>query len=155
MYLLEVPGIGAGLGIDREHRGAEQIVAFAHRAVVIRAAIADGEVNEAELRIERRGVPDRCAAASVMSGAGRPGVAAGFARRRQRVSPPQDLAGLGVERCQAATYAEFATGDASIDDPVEIERRVGDPITIMPVLDGVRHTSLPVLISSATMLASS
>jgi hypothetical protein len=71
-----VPGIGAGLGIDREHRGAEQIIAFAHRAVVIRAAIADREVDETELRVERRGVPDRRPAARIMVGAGRPTVSA-------------------------------------------------------------------------------
>ena len=63
VHLLVVPGIGAGLGVDREDRGAEQIVAFAHRSVVIRPAIADGKVDEAELRIERRGVPDRRPAA--------------------------------------------------------------------------------------------
>src|SRR5260370_40613060 len=93
-----MPGVLAGLGVPREDRGAEQIVAFAHRPIVIRPAIADCEVDEAELRVERRGVPDRRPAATEMVGAGRPGVPAGLTRRRQRVGPPQDLAGLRVER---------------------------------------------------------
>src|SRR5215469_4425874 len=70
-----------------------------------------------------------------MFGAGRPGVAPGLARRRKRVGPPQDLAGLGVEGGQAAANAELATGDSGVDDPVVIERRIRNPITIVPVLD--------------------
>src|SRR5215472_10161773 len=70
-----------------------------------------------------------------MFGADRPGVASGFARRRQRVGPPQDLAGFGVEGGQSAANAELATSDAGIDDPVVIERRIRNPVTIVPVLD--------------------
>src|SRR5262249_44645517 len=91
VHLLEVPGIGAGLGVDREERGAKKIVPFAHRSVVVGPAIADREVDQTELRIERRGVPDRCAAASVMCGANRPGVAAWLAWCWQGVGTPQDF----------------------------------------------------------------
>src|SRR5262249_55856394 len=59
----------------------------------------------------------------------------GLARRWQRVGPPQDLAGLGVHRGQAPAHAEFAAGDAAVDDAVVIYRRVGDPVTVVPVFD--------------------
>jgi hypothetical protein len=104
---LKVPGIGAGLGVHCEDRGAEQIVAFAHRAVVIRPAIAYGEVDQAELRVERRRVPDRCPAARIMVGAGRPAVAARLAWPRQCVGAPQDLAGLGVHSPLEGTGCEL------------------------------------------------
>src|SRR5260370_41475381 len=81
------------------------------------------------------GFQDAPPASTVMVCAGRPSVAADLARRRQRVSPPQDLAGLGVERGQAPADAEFTAGDAAIDNPVEIERRVGNPVTIVPGFD--------------------
>src|SRR5271166_929235 len=75
MHLLEMPDILARLGLERHQRRAEQVVALAHRTVVIRSAIADREVDKAELGIERRRVPDGGAAAHRMVGARRPGVA--------------------------------------------------------------------------------
>src|ERR1700730_7526294 len=80
MHLLEVPGVLSGLGLQRDDRGAEQIVSFAHRTVVIRPAIADGKIDKPELRIERRRVPDRATPAAEMIGAGRPGVGADLSR---------------------------------------------------------------------------
>jgi hypothetical protein len=125
----------AGLGLQRDDRGAEQIVPFAHRPVEIRPAITGGKVDEPELRIERRGVPDRRAAAHRVIGAGWPGITADLARTGQCVPAPQDLAGLGVECRQSAAYTELTAGDAAIDDPIEIERRTGDPVAIVPVLN--------------------
>ena len=77
--------------------GAEQVIAFAHRTIVIGAAIASSEVEEPELRVERRRVPDRRAAALVVVGSGRPGVAADLAWAGQRVPAPQNIAGLGYK----------------------------------------------------------
>src|SRR5262249_27386614 len=46
VHLLEVPDVFAGLRLQGDDRGAEQVVALAHRAVIVGAAIADREVNE-------------------------------------------------------------------------------------------------------------
>src|SRR6266404_5614219 len=135
MHLLEVPGIFSGLGLQRDDRSAEQIVSFAHRPVIIRPAIADRKVDEPELRIERRSIPDRCAAAAVMVGAGRPGVSANLPRPGQGIPPPQDLAGLCVERSQPPAHTVFTTGNAAIDDAVIVERGAGDPVAVLPYLD--------------------
>ena len=53
----------------------------------------------------------------------------------QRVPAPQDLAGLGVERGQAAAHAELAAGDAAVDDAVVVERGAGDAVAVLPLLD--------------------
>ena len=54
---------------------------------------------------------------------------------RQGIPPPQDLAGLGVERGQAAAHAVFAAGDPAVDDAVIIQRRAGDAVAVLPDLD--------------------
>src|SRR5262249_30841291 len=60
---------------------------------------------------------------------------ADFTGAGNRIRPPQDLAGFGVERGQAPAGPEFTAGDPAIDDAVEIERRTGDAIAVVPVLD--------------------
>src|SRR5437667_297910 len=134
--LLEVPDVLAGLRLQRDHRRAEQVVALAHRAVVIRPAVAGREVEEAELRIERGRVPDRGAAAHRMVGAGRPGLAATLPRPGQRVPAPLDLAGLGVQRGDAPTHAELAARDAAVHEALVVEWRARDGVAVLPLLDG-------------------
>src|SRR2546425_4604328 len=134
--LLEVPDVLAGLRLQRDHRRAVQVVALAHRAVVIRPAVAGCEVEEAELRIERGRVPDGGAAAHRMVGAGRPGLAATLPRPGQRVPAPLDLAGPGVQRGDAPTHAELAARDAAVHEAVVVERRAGDGVAVLPLLDG-------------------
>src|SRR6202044_1163737 len=124
--LLEVPGVFACLDLQRDHRGAIQIVALTHRTIVVRAAIADREIEETELRIDRRRIPDRRATAHGMIGAGRPGLAAFLARSGQGEPAPLDLAGFGVERRQPAADAELAAGNAAVDHAVVIKWRAGD-----------------------------
>src|SRR5438132_11521872 len=134
--LLEVPDVLAGLRLQRDHRRAVQVVALAHRAVVIRPAVAGCEVEEAELRIERGRVPDRGAAAHRMVGAGRPGLAATLPRPGQRVPAPLDLAGLGVQRGDAPTHAELAARDAAVHEALVVEWRARDGVAVLPLLDG-------------------
>src|SRR5262249_48804123 len=143
MYLLEMPDILAGLGLERHQRRAEQVVALTHRSVIIRSAIADREVDKAELGIERWRVPDRGATAHRMVGARRPGVAPDLAGTRQRVPPPQDRTGLGVERSEPAAHAELAAGDAAIDDAVIVEWRAGDAVAVLPLFDRRLPSELP------------
>src|SRR6267143_1809771 len=135
MDLLEVPHVLAGLRLQRDHRRAVQVVAFPHRPVVIGPAVAGREVEEAELRIERGRVPDRGAAAHRMVRAGGPGLAATLPRPGQRVPAPLDLAALGVQCGDAPTHAEFAARDAAVHETVVVERRAGDGVAVLPLLD--------------------
>ena len=77
--------------------------AHAHRSIEIGTTIARGEVDEPELRIERRSVPDGRAAPHRMIGIGRPRICAELTGAGQGVrSALEDLAGLGVERSEPA-----------------------------------------------------
>src|SRR5207249_5567073 len=53
----------------------------------------------------------------------------------QRVPPPHDLATLGVQSGEATAHAELSTGDTAIDDAVVVERRAGDGVAVLPLLD--------------------
>ena len=90
VHLLEVPRVGA-IHVQRDHRHAEQVVARSHGAVVVRAGVARGEVDQPEVRIDRRVLPD--GRATVLVGLRldrigivrrRPRVAADVARTRER-----------------------------------------------------------------------
>src|SRR5262249_15103612 len=67
---------------------------------------------------------------------GRPSVAAELSRTRQRVPSPQDLAGLRVQRGQTTADTELAAGDAAVDDAVVVERRAGNGVAVLPLLEG-------------------
>jgi hypothetical protein len=82
MHLLKVPDVFAGLGVQRNDRGAEQIVARARRAVIVGTAITDREVNEPQLRVEGRRVPDRRPAVRVLIAARRPSIGTHLSRPR-------------------------------------------------------------------------
>src|SRR4029077_14425940 len=111
VHLLEVPDILAGLGLQGHHRGAEQVIARAHRTVMIWRTIACREVDEPEFRIGGGCVPDWCPAPHRMVGAGRPGVTAELAGPRQGIRPPKDGAGLRVQGGEAPSYPILPTGD--------------------------------------------
>src|SRR5439155_13776560 len=112
------------------------VVTLTHRSVVIRPAVAGHEVDEPEVRIEGGGIPDRRPATLRVIGPRRPGVAPELAGPRQREPAPQHLAALGVESGEAAAHAELSSGDAAIDDAVVVERRAGDGVAVLPLLDG-------------------
>jgi hypothetical protein len=70
-----------------------------------------------------------------MIGACRPGVAADLARAGEGVPTPQDVAGFGIESRQPASYAEFPSGVAAVDDPLIIKRRARYAVPVVPILD--------------------
>src|SRR4029450_6587326 len=75
-----------------------------------------------------------------MVGARRPGLAAGLTRGGERIRPPENLATLGVQGRDTAAHTILATGDADIDHPVVVDRRAGNGIAILPLLDrGLPH----------------
>ena len=83
-------------------------------------------------------------------GALRPGVAARFARRRRRVEAPFFLAGLGVQRGQAAADPVLAAGAADVDLAVVVERALVIEKPERGLTTEVDQTTLPVSWSSAT-----
>src|SRR5262249_19069064 len=87
------------------------------------AGAPDGLVG---LRIVGAGHPDRPAAGLPGIVLVLPGLAAGFARRRNGVFAPEELAGLGVTLGAPATSPVAARRRAHQDLVLERERRAGD-----------------------------
>ena len=134
VHFLEVPPVRAALRIDGDDRRREQIVAAANRAVVIGAGVAGREVDEPQLGIDGRRVPDGRGAVHPDLVVLRPRVVADFAGPWDRVERPRELAVARIERFDAAPNAAFPAGEARVDEPVEIERRTGDRETFLPAL---------------------
>src|SRR5262249_12494052 len=84
---------------------------------------------------ESRCVPDRRSTTRGMVRARWPGVAANLARPWQRIRPPQDSTGLGIQGRQAPAHAKFPAGDAAVDDAVEVEWCAGDGVAVLPFLN--------------------
>src|SRR5260221_4947944 len=102
---------------------------------MIWCAVAGREVDQPEFGIERRCVPDRCTATHGMVGAGRPRIATEPSRLWQCIGAPQDGAGLGIEGCESPAYPVLPTADAAADDTVVIERRTGDGVAVLILLN--------------------
>ena len=103
---------------------------------MIRSAVARHEVDESELRVQGGRVPHRRPTAHRMIGVGRPGVTAEFARSWHRIPSPQNGAGLGVQGSEATPHPKLAAADAAEDNAVVIERRAGDGVAVLPLLNG-------------------
>ncbi len=124
----------AGVGIERDDRGGEQVVAFAIGAVVVRPRIAGAEEHEVLLGIVGARDPDRAAAARIRIGL-RPGVAANLARAGHGVEAPDLLAGRGVEGLDEAANAELGAGDAEDHLVFDHQRRHGRRVAALVVLE--------------------
>src|SRR5262249_60642540 len=122
VHLLEVPDVLAGLGLQGHHRGAEQVIALAHRPVMIWSTVACREVDQPEFRIEGWCVPDRRPATHRMVSAGRPGITAELAGLRQGIRPPQEGAGRGIQGGEAPADPILPTRVATVYDTVVVER---------------------------------
>ncbi len=140
VHLLEVPGIFA-FERHRHDRGAEQIIArtIGADANGLRSWLAGREIDEAEIRIDRRCLPN--IGATLFPGVGfdgigivglRPGVGAELAGGRDGPEAPFFLAGLGVERREEAARLPISAGNAGIDHAVVEQRRGGDGVAILP-----------------------
>ena len=88
---LVVPHVCAGVGVERDDRGQEQVVALARGAVVARPfdAVADAEVDEIQIRVVGDRVPRRAAAAELppLAAPGLRGHLHGLVLERLRGSP--------------------------------------------------------------------
>ncbi len=121
----------AGFHIQRDHRGGVQIVAGAHVAGP-RAAIAGAPVGQLGGGVEGAGDPHRHAAG--LPGITRPGFAAGFPRRGDRVRLPRRFAAGRVERRHEAANAELAAGNPDHDLAFGRQRREGHVVAAPVVL---------------------
>src|ERR1700730_13477425 len=96
MHLLEVPAIFSRFGLDGNHRDREQIVAGADTAVEIGPWVAGGEIDQAEVGIDRRCLPNGGPAVFPHVVILRPGVVAELTRTGNGVEGPDQAAVLGV-----------------------------------------------------------
>ena len=101
--------------------------------------VARREVQRPELRIHRRRLPDGGAAGLPGVVRLRPRVVAGLTRAGDRVEAPLLLPRRRVVGGDAAARAELAAGDAGDDHAVDVERRCGDRVAVLPA----RHLRLP------------
>src|SRR5690606_6909987 len=134
MHLLEVPAVFAGLRIDGDDRRGEEVVAGADRAVVVGTGIAGREVQQAELRVDRRRLPDRRSAVLPDLVVLRPRVVADLAGAGDRVERPFELAGRGVESLDSPADFSLAAGEAREHETVVIERRARNRVALLPAL---------------------
>ena len=131
MHLLEVPAVLARLRLDRDHRDAEEVVAGPHGAVQIGAGVARREVDEPELGIDGRRLPDGRAAVFPRVVVARPRVVAGLARARDRIERPDELARARVVGLHAAAARAVAAREARDDEAVVVERRGRDAEAVL------------------------
>ena len=123
----------AGVDVQREHRGGVQVVARPHIAHP-RRRIARPPVAQVELGIIVRGEPDRHAAR--LPGLSGPGVVTGLTRPRNRVRLPHRLPVARVEGGDVPADAELAAGSADHDLALGDERRQGEVVAVLVVVDG-------------------
>src|SRR6185436_17685487 len=121
VHFLEVPLVRAGLQIERDDRCGEEVVPAALRPIVVGAGVARGDIDQAELRIDRGLRPDRTAA--VRPRVALPCLVTLLARTGHRPELPHLLAGLRVVGPELTAAALIATGDADVYKAVVIGRR--------------------------------
>jgi hypothetical protein len=132
--LLEVPAMLAGLGVDRDDRGGEQVVARAQVADVVRRGVPGREVQKAQLRVDGRRLPDG-SAAGLVGVVVRPALVSDLTGAGHGPEAPVHLAGLGIERRHPPADLELPARDAGVDTPVVVERRRGDGLAVLPATD--------------------
>ena len=115
MTRLKVPDALAGIGVERQQRIGEQIVAEAVRAVEIGRRAAGGRVHDAALLVHRHARPV-VRRPAVRPGVFRPGVVAEFARMRNGVEAPAELAGAHVVGAYVARRGGQSLGRPPADD---------------------------------------
>ena len=103
---LAVPQELAGLGVERDQRVRVEIGAWPKLAVEVRRGIADRQVDDAGLGVERERRP-QAAAAMLERLCALPGVGAGLAGIGDEIELPHRLAGLELEGADPILGAEI------------------------------------------------
>src|SRR4029079_16211373 len=115
-------------------RHAEQIVAGPHTAMQIGARVARGEVDEPELGIDRRRLPDRRAAELPRVPVLRPALVPRPPGTRHGIERPRFFAVLRTERLNLAAARPLAAREADDHEPVVVERRAREAEALLPRL---------------------
>ena len=132
MHLLEMPAVRPRLHIERDDRPGEQIVSAPMsfigeirvpigRPILPQPDVTGGEIDHAEIRIERGAVQD--AAPAVLVRVPLPRVREAVAWTGDRVELPDLFAGLGVVRAHLPASAAVAPGRADVHQTVVIDGR--------------------------------
>src|SRR5581483_3134061 len=143
MDLLEVPLELPRLQVERDDRGGVEVLAGPLAAVPVRAGVAGREVDEPELRVDGRRLPDGGAAPQVLLRPGRPGLAARLVRSGRRVPAPEKLAARRVDRLQERARRVLGPDDADVDLPVGVGGRGGDRLAELPLHELLAPDDLP------------
>src|SRR6185295_3295243 len=98
----------------------------------IRRGIAGREIQETELGIDGRRLPDRGAAVLPRVVVLRPRLVTRLAGTRNRVEGPDQTAVLRVVRLDAAARAAITAGKADDDATVDVQRRCRDREAVLP-----------------------
>ena len=131
---LVVPAPLAGLHVEGEDRGGEQVVAVAQLAAEHRHRVAGREVDHAEVRVDGADEPHAAPAVLPRVAVLRPGLVAELAGPRDDVERPRHLAGRGVEGEHAPLAADVAVGEAHEHLAARDHRRGGHHLAPRPLL---------------------
>ena len=123
----------AGVDVERDHRRRIEIVAGVHVARP-RRRIARAPEAQVELRIVVPREPHGDAAR--LPGVTLPGLVTGLSGPRDRVGLPRGLAVFRVEGGDVAADAELAARGADHDLALRDQRRQGEVVTVLVVVDG-------------------
>src|ERR1700722_11042687 len=105
--LLEIPHDLAGIGIERDGAGGEQVVARPKLGIEAREGIAGAVIDQVGGWIVGGGLPDAAAADPPGIVIVLPGLRAGLARGRNREGAPSQLPGIGVPGADPAAGAKL------------------------------------------------
>ena len=141
---LVMPGVFAGIDIERDDRGKEQVVAAARAAERLRPgrAVADADIHQVQRGIVGHRIPHRATAAGLppLAGPGLGGLGHDAVRRRafghlgriarHGVEAPVLLAGLGVVSGDVAAHAHLGAAVADQHLAGVDPRRAGDRVVL-------------------------
>ena len=135
VHFLKVPAVLAGARLNGDDGRGVQVVTTAHSTIEVRARVARREIQQPQFAIDSRCVPDRAAAVLPGIAVFGPGVVARFTRTGHRIERPQRLAVACIKGFDAPAHAQFATGNASDDHAVVVQRRSGQRKAFLPTFD--------------------
>ncbi len=128
--VLEIPDDLAGVGVDGEGRVGVEIVARPVFGIEHRRRLTGTPIQEVGRRVISSDIPEGATAGLPSVMVVSPGLVAGFARRRDRVSAPQHVAGLGVDRHQPTASADIGAGSGDDDHVLDDQRRTREEVGV-------------------------
>ena len=115
---------------DREHAVREQAIQTFARPGIVWLRIARSPIDQIELGIVRTGAPRRASALRPGVAVLRPRLGTGLAGRRDGVSAPQFLPGVGIPAVEEPARGGLSTGHAGNQHAVGNDRPTGGVVAI-------------------------